>query len=158
MLIKELIIINHSGIAIFYQNFVGEKDIDYQSIAGFFSALNTFANHSINDKINSIVMGKEICYFVMKDDLYFIFRCAKKDFSEKQLKQKAEKVVNKFLQEYGDLLKDFKGNIACFNSFSEKLSDILEINTANLKPSSEILSNLIGLNKTINYKKVLDSL
>ncbi|MHA1268453.1 MAG: hypothetical protein ACTSPY_01580 [Candidatus Helarchaeota archaeon] len=158
MNIRELIIVNDAGIAIFYQNFASDNNIDYQSIAVFFTALNTFANYSINDKINSIVLGKKIYYFVRKDNLNFIFRCDKKDFSENVLKSKAEKVVVEFYNKFCDVLKEFDGNISCFNSFSDKLSEILGISNKNTKPSSEILSNLIGFNKKVNYKKVLDSL
>lgn len=159
-MINELIIVNESGLALFYQNFIGKSPKDYQQIAAFFTALNTFAKSGgMNDEISLIAMENNIFRIFKKDNLNFIFNCRKKELNQKILNQLIIKIANEFIGRYKEKIDKFNGEIAVFDPFTEDIDKICDIKTKKSKKSSEILKNFLGLeDKKIDYKKVLDSL
>jgi len=157
-MIKELIIVNMAGIALFYQNFE-KKDVEnYQSIAAFFTALNSFAKESVKDDLNMIQMGTDIFYFYSDQNLNCIIKCALKTVDEKRINELAKRIINQFKNKFSDEIENFEGAITIFDTFTEDLDDICQVKIKTKEKSSKILQNFLGLDKQIDYKKVLDGL
>ncbi|MBD3227040.1 MAG: hypothetical protein GF329_02545 [Candidatus Lokiarchaeota archaeon] len=159
-MINELIIVNESGLALFYQNLLGKIPKEYQQIAAFFTALNTFASAgAVNDEVKMISTEKSIFKIIKRDEFSFIFSCSKRKIDESKLNTTIRRIVEEFLNEFNKEINRFNGDISIFDSFSENIEKICNIKTKKPKKSSEILKNFLGINdKKIDYKKVLNSL
>ena len=154
---KELIIVNNAGIGLFYQQF-DRKIEDHQSIAALFSALKTYAQMTVGDELTCIVLGESTINIYNRDELNSIFRYNKNETTENRINLLAETIIDSFFNKYRNEITRFKGVIKCFDSFSDDLGEICQIKPKTTKKSSEILNDFLGLNKKIDYKKVLNSL
>ncbi|GAI19648.1 unnamed protein product [marine sediment metagenome] len=126
-MIQELMIINQAGIALFYHSFIiNEKIDDEQSIAGYFDVICRFTKQSFKESLKTLELDSFIFFFYThKSNYHLVLKCKKKLFDKKILESVSEKIIDKFIEKYKEVLQDFNGEISHFTSFSEDIVKIL---------------------------------
>ncbi|KKN00433.1 hypothetical protein LCGC14_1137840 [marine sediment metagenome] len=126
-MIQELMIINQAGLALFYHNFKNNDRInDEQSLASYFDIICRFTKRNFKESLRTLTLDSVIFFFYTHKSLYhLVLKCDKKKFDKKVLETLSESIINKFLEEYKDVLEDFNGEISLFKSFSEEIRKLL---------------------------------
>ena len=126
-MIQELMIINQAGLALFYHNFKNNDRInDEQSLASYFDIICRFTKRNFKESLRTLTLDSVIFFFYTHKSLYhLVLKCDKKKFNKKVLETLSESIINKFLEEYKDILEDFSGEISLFKSFSEEIRKLL---------------------------------
>jgi len=156
-MINEFLVVDRSGIALFYFDAEGNGK-EHQRLASFFTALDIFVKEGFKDSIKMIKLVNKIYYLYPKDNLIFIASILKTNFKEKLVEEFMSKVSEKFLKKFTSNITQFKKDISIFDSFIYDLQELIGKKIKIKKKSSEILKDFLGINKKINYKKVLDAL
>ena len=135
-MIQELMIINTNGIALFYFNFFSKvkPDLeDHQLIASFLDQIDRITQFELKRNLHKIEYGDLIFFFFghPNSDLRIIFKCdASKLYStqlmERSLQLIARNLLSKFIKRYSNELKNFKGEISLFKSFTENIDEIFK--------------------------------
>jgi hypothetical protein len=127
-MILELMIINEAGIAIFYHNFIDEDTIDdEQSLASYFDIICRFTKNSFKESLRTIILDSFIFYFYTnKSRFHLVLKCDNRNFDKKLLESVSEMIIQKFINQYKEILEDFNGDISYFRPFSENLETILK--------------------------------
>ncbi len=126
-MIQELMIINQAGLALFYHNFKNNDRInDEQSLASYFDIICRFTKRNFKESLRTLTLDSVIFFFYTHKSLYhLVLKFDKKKFDKKVLETLSESIINKFLEEYKDVLEDFNGEISLFKSFSEEIRKLL---------------------------------
>ncbi len=127
-MILELMIINEAGIAIFYHNFIDEETIDdEQSLASYFDIICRFTKNSFKESLRTIILDSFIFYFYThKSRFHLVLKCDNRNFDKKLLESVSKIIIQKFINQYKEILEDFNGDISYFRPFSENLETILK--------------------------------
>ncbi|MFX1390505.1 MAG: hypothetical protein ACFE9Z_10610 [Promethearchaeota archaeon] len=127
-MIQELMIINEAGIALFYHNFIDEEQMsDEQSLASYFDIICRFTKQSFKESLRTIILDSFIFFFFThKSHFHLVLKCENRDFDKEILEQVSETIISSFLNQYKEILDDFKGEISYFKPFSKKLNEILK--------------------------------
>lgn len=127
-MIKELMIIDRAGIALFYHNFINnEKLDDEQSLASYFDIICRFTKNSFKESLRTLVLDSFLFFFYThKMNYHLVLKCENKNFDKKKLEKISELIIHSFLTQYKDILDDFNGDISHFRSFSKKLIEIIK--------------------------------
>ncbi|MHA1340609.1 MAG: hypothetical protein ACTSRZ_17915 [Promethearchaeota archaeon] len=118
-----------TSVCIFEYNLVQYK-YDADLIGGFISAIFSFGNELVKDQIQSIQF-KEFTLSVKLIDKIFLIVSFKNSAPIKRINQFINKISNKFIEDFGDALKNFCGNIEVFSEFLQYLDKILNSNHIN---------------------------
>lgn len=126
-MIQELMIINQAGLALFYHNFKNNDRINNeQSLASYFDIICRFTKRNFKESLRTLTLDSVIFFFYTHKSLYhLVLKFDKKKFDKKVLETLSESIINKFLEEYKDVLEDFNGEISLFKSFSEEIRKLL---------------------------------
>jgi len=133
-LIQEIIILNDTGVPIFFHSFSGSsnKDGDYHVIASYFDQICRFTKYGFKESLNTLKMNKSVFYFYThpKSHFHLIFKCESK-VDNKKLKKKlidniAVRVFDKFLVKFKKELVNFNGNFSQFKSFSLDIDEMVK--------------------------------
>jgi hypothetical protein len=127
-MIQELMIINKAGIALFYYDFSGNNIFkDQQSLASYFDLICRFTKNQFKESLKTISLDNSIFFFFThKSRLHIIFKCDNKKFDSKLLESLANKIIDNFITNYRNDLKDFNGEISNFHSFSHVLEKVID--------------------------------
>ena len=141
-MIKELMIINQAGIALFYHNFINnEKSDDEQSLASYFDIICRFTKHSFKESLRTLELDSHIFFFYThKSNYHLVLKCENKEFKKDILENISEMIIDKFLQKYKDVLQDFNGEISSFKTFSKNIIKILNSQLKDFKKAPFIES------------------
>ncbi|MFW9784935.1 MAG: hypothetical protein ACFFFB_21825 [Candidatus Heimdallarchaeota archaeon] len=134
-MIQELMVINNAGIALFYHNFINnEKKDDHQSLASYFDIICRFTKHSFKESLRMLTLDSFIFYFYTHiSNYYLVLKCDNKRLNKDLLENIAETIIDNFLNEYEELLKDFNGEISSFNSFSQIVEHIVSLKLGDIQ-------------------------
>jgi len=126
-MIKELMIIDQAGIALFYHNFINDDKLeDEQSLAGYFDIICRFTKMSFKESLRTLVLDSFLFFFYThKSNYHLVLKCENKDFDIKVLEEIAEKIISRFITQYQETLDDFNGEISHFKTFSKQIIQIL---------------------------------
>ncbi len=126
-MIKELMIIDHAGIALFYHNFINnEKLDDEQSLASYFDIICRFTKNSFKESLRTLVLDSFLFFFYThKSNYHLVLKCENIDFDKKILEKISETIIKSFLNQYKDILDNFNGEVSHFRSFSKEIIKIL---------------------------------
>jgi len=128
--INEIWIININGITLF--NLSKEDRIDPQLFGGFISAIENFIKSLGYKEINSIILGEsKIMFYHGEQGLIFISRSGKK-VKEKLIINGLKLVEQKFLAQYKEVLRTWKGDQDSFTKFGDIIKEIFEDNPEKL--------------------------
>lgn len=130
-MIRELMIINQSGIALFYHNFINNERLDdEQSLASYFDIICRFTKRNFKESLKTLTLDSFIFFFYTHSSRYhLVLKCTNKNIDKNLLESISERILEEFLKKYKDALKDFNGEVSIFQSFSELLSNILDLKT-----------------------------
>ncbi|MFX0105103.1 MAG: hypothetical protein ACFE75_06405 [Candidatus Hodarchaeota archaeon] len=127
-MIQELMIINQSGIALFYHNFInGDNLKDEQSLASYFDIICRFTKREFKENLKMLTLDSFIFFFYThRSGFHLVLKCDNKEINKKQLENFSETMIDNFLVRYRAILKDFNGEISQFHSFSKDIMELLE--------------------------------
>ena len=135
-MIRELMIINAHGIALYYFNFFTKikRDIeDHQLIASFLDQIDRVTQLEFKESLHKIEYGDLIFFFFShpNPDLRIVFKCENSDLYNTQLMERslsliAKRLFSKFITRYRKELENFKGEISLFKSFEETIDEIFK--------------------------------
>ena len=130
-MIREIMIINQSGIALFYHNFINNERLeDEQSLASYFDIICRFTKQNFKESLKTLTLDSFIFFFYTHSSRYhLVLKCTNKDIDKDLLESISARIIEEFLEKYSEVLKDFNGEISTFQSFSELLSNILSLRT-----------------------------
>ena len=130
-MIREIMIINQSGIALFYHNFIkSERLEEEQSLASYFDIICRFTKRNFKESLKTLTLDSYIFFFYTHSSRYhLVLKCVNKDIDKDLLESISEKILEEFLEKYRDDLISFNGEISIFQSFSEILLNILDLKT-----------------------------
>ena len=119
----------NSGICIFEENYRDwSTDLSTDLISSFLTALLSFANEAFTDAIQFIQFANHKIIFEFHEHVLFVIAVSDPNISEDQIKITIDKVANKFIKRFHEILKngELKGNIKQFNDFSKDLKEIVK--------------------------------
>ena len=125
-MIKELMIINQAGLALFYHNFKDEdKAGDEQSLASYFDIICRFTKRNFKESLRILILDSFIFFFYTHKSLFhLVLKCKNGNYDKKALELISESILEKFLEKYSEILEDFNGEISQFKSFTAELTEI----------------------------------
>ena len=157
-MIREIFIINQSGIGIFYQNFEKEAQYDEDLMSSYLSAIQALAVESTKDRIQAIISGSSRYSFVPGENFLMVIKTVK-DMRDKGLLVKLNTMKSIFFQIYEEELKRKDANLEKYNGFENIIREIFNIDFKTKRKSSDLITNLLGLPlKKKHLKKLIDSL
>ncbi len=120
-------IINQAGIALFYHNFANNDRLeDEQTLASYFDIICKFTKREFKESLKFLTLDSSIFFFYNhKSQYHLVLKCDNEDIDKKQLEKFSETILENFLKNYEDILKDFNGEISHFKSFSKEIMNIL---------------------------------
>ena len=130
-MIREIMIIDQSGIALFYQNFINNERLeDEQSLASYFDIICRFTKQNFKESLKTLTLDSYIFFFYTHSSRYhLVLKCNNRVIDNDLLESISERIIEEFLERYNEVLKDFNGEISVFQSFTEVLSNILDLRT-----------------------------
>ena len=126
-MIQEIMIINQAGIAIFYHNFTKDHNTeDKQTLAGYFDIICRFTKQNFSESLRMLTLDSYLFFFYThKSNYHLVIKCENKTFNKKILEDLSEDIIEIFLENYKEVLKDFNGEISLFSSFSDIIERII---------------------------------
>ena len=126
-MIQELMIIDQAGIALFYHNFKNNERLeDEQTLASYFDIICRFTKREFKESLKSITLDNSIFFFYTHGSrFHLVLKCDNKEIDKLLLERFSETLIENFLKNYKDVLKDFNGEISHFKSFSKEIMNIL---------------------------------
>lgn len=126
-MIQELMIINKAGTALFYHNFVNVNLIDdHQSLASYFDIICRFTKNSFKESLRMLTLDSFIFFFyTVRSNYHLVLKCGNKKIKKELLEDIAESILDTFLTQFKNILKDFDGEISHFKSFSETVENLI---------------------------------
>ena len=119
------IIKKENSICIFHKSFSEEK-LDQDLFSGFLSGMYSFSEEVTKTGGLEIMELKDMrLLYGLFSDLIFIFAVTK-DEDVDYLRKKIADISKEFIEKYGELLEDWKGDVSIFEPFERDLSLILE--------------------------------
>lgn len=134
-MIQELMIIDQAGIALFYHNFVKQDRLeDEQTLASYFDIICKFTKREFKESLKLLTLDSFIFFFYThKSQYHLVLKCDNKEIDKEQLEKFSETIIDNFLENYKDVLRDFNGEISHFKSFSKDIVNILASKFENFK-------------------------
>ncbi|MFX1392352.1 MAG: ADP-ribosylation factor-like protein [Promethearchaeota archaeon] len=114
------------GKSLIFRNY-GETEIDRDLLAGFLSAFSGFMKEISRSDIKSSSTEDFKYYYTVINSLMIVV-CADPEDEDVQINSKINKIKSKFLEKYGDILKDesnWDGNRTIFYQFERDLDNII---------------------------------
>lgn len=121
--IQDLWILSDSGIVLFSRVF--NPKVNEQLFGALMSALNTFATELTSGGLTSFELSA-IRFTIMKNSRYMFVCNSSKKNKEKHVIDELRRISERFLENFGDLLDDWDGEISVFEGFEEHIEDSLE--------------------------------
>ena len=147
-----------NGIGIFYQNFESKSQEDPQLMAGFFNAIQCFAQEFVKERLDVIVSGEHQFYFVKRQEFTIIVKVVK-NFNLNKIRDKIDSLGKMFYERFEEKILRVGTDPTAFNGFEKTVRDVFKINIKTTHKSSELLEDFLGISsKKINFKKVINSL
>lgn len=156
--IKEIYILNGSGIGVFYQNYEDQVQKDLQLIAPFFSAIQSFAQECTKDNLKALIMGENKYSFINHETFSIVIK-TDKSLDLKNIQKKIDNLSRTFFTQYGKELMKSNQDLDNYNNFEIVVREMFEVKIRPTFKSSELVKDFLGLSdRNVNFKKVINSL
>jgi hypothetical protein len=120
------IYIIYDGICLFSRQY-NEKYIKKDHILStFLTAMNQVVQELTHKSLERLILEDDIFSFSVIDDILFVY--THNDIKDSDLEKISRNVSTKFLDLYGNELKNWNGEISIFNNFKEEADKIIEMN------------------------------
>ena len=121
--LQDIWILSDSGVTLFSRVF--DEKINAQLFGGFMSALDSFAHTFSDTGIESFELSNKRFSFLKRNNILFIANSEKK-YKEKKVHKELDIIIERFIQLYGDKLKNWHGDIDIFHGFKKEIKESLE--------------------------------
>ena len=127
----EIWCLNNFGIPLFYQKAFKEKVVkekdsysvdDAQLISGLFSAVQVMAESTFDDDITAIELKHSKLLFNKGEKITVVIKVSNSE-NQENARIALDKVSNRFILEFSDILDDFMGNILVFDKFKDSIKE-----------------------------------
>ncbi len=119
-MIHNVYIMRKSGECLISRKY-GSLEADDDLVTGFLSAILNFGEQIDGERVESIVMGNKKFVYTSIDDLIFIAYADKDDL----VKESLEHIGQRFMEKYGEALRDWRGDKSMFEDFMNVMDTIL---------------------------------
>ncbi|MHA2180298.1 MAG: hypothetical protein ACXAAH_02610, partial [Promethearchaeota archaeon] len=115
-MIRELMIINQAGLALFYHNFKYKDKVgDEQSLASYFDIICRFTKQNFKESLRILILDSFIFFFYThKSQYHLVLKCKNRNYNKNALESISECIIEKFLEKFSDFLENFNGEISQF--------------------------------------------
>lgn len=120
--LRDIWILDKAGIVVFHRTF---EELDAQLFGGLMSALNSFSKNLSEEGLTSFELSENRFAIHRRNEFLFVGNSANK-VKEKRIFEELEVIADKFFNIYGDILKEWQGDINVFSNFEEHIEDSLE--------------------------------
>ncbi|MHA1208849.1 MAG: hypothetical protein ACTSSA_05535 [Candidatus Freyarchaeota archaeon] len=129
MAIRNLYVFKSSGLLLFHKDYQSVS-VDSDLVAGFFSAIQSFAENLLQEKeteLHSMNLGKYTFIFQSDDDLEITVVIVVDDVKKDQANAKRiMDAILKIFREKKLVVKNFDGNLEEFEDVSQKLDEMVK--------------------------------
>ncbi len=129
MAIRNLYVFKSSGLLLFHKDYQSVS-VDSDLVAGFFSAIQSFAENLLQEKeteLHSMNLGKYTFIFQSDDDLEITVVIVVDDVKKDQANAKRiMDAILKIFREKRLVVKNFDGNLEEFEDVSQKLDEMVK--------------------------------
>ncbi|MFX1363608.1 MAG: hypothetical protein ACFFCE_09645 [Promethearchaeota archaeon] len=122
-ILQDIWIVEKSGIVIFHREF--DKAVSPQLFGAMMSALNMFSEELAEGGMSNFELQNSRFTIIKQHDLIFVAISSNK-YKQKKVNKELKKVSDKFINLYGEEIKNFKGQIGRFSNFVNEIQDFLE--------------------------------
>ncbi|MBS7287852.1 MAG: hypothetical protein KIH01_03680 [Candidatus Freyarchaeota archaeon] len=119
-MIHNIYIMRRSGECLISRRY-GSLEADDDLVTGFLSAILNFGEQIDGERVESIIMGNKKFVYTIMNDVIFIAYADKDD----PVKEDLELLGRKFIEKYGEVLRNWKGNRSVFEEFMDTMDEIL---------------------------------
>ncbi|MEM1658215.1 MAG: hypothetical protein QXK94_04190 [Candidatus Jordarchaeales archaeon] len=119
-MIHNVYIMRRSGECLVSRKY-GSLEADDDLVTGFLSAILNFSEQIDGERVESIIMGNKKFVYTIMNDVIFIAYADKED----SVKESLELLGQRFLEKYGDALKNWSGDKSIFEDFTSTMDEIL---------------------------------
>lgn len=129
MAIRNLYVFKSSGLLLFNKDYQ-KVSVDSDLVAGFFSAIQSFAETLLQEKeteLHSMKLGKYTFMFQSEDDLEITIVIVIDEVKKDQAN--AKRIMNailKIFKEKRQIVKNFEGNLEEFEDVEQKLDEMIK--------------------------------
>lgn len=127
--IRNLYVFKSSGLLLFHKDYQ-QASVDSDLVAGFFSAIQSFAETLLQEKeteLHSMNLGKYTFMFHSEDDLEITVVIIVDDVKKDQANAKRlTDAILKIFKEKRLVVKNFEGNLQVFEDVSQKLDEMIK--------------------------------
>lgn len=124
--IKYIILLEHSGICLFHENFQEKKAINEIILAGALSAIKIFMETTLKAGPKIRVISEKEDVFLIEEGKYIVGVLIVKEELE-ILKYLLKKIINQFEGFFSEILKDWQGDSDLFKPAKKLIDDTLSI-------------------------------
>ena len=119
------IYIIYDGICLFSRQY-NEKYIKKDHILStFLTAVNQVVQELTHKSLERLILEDDIFSFSIIDNILFVY--THNDLKDSDLEKISRNVSSKFLELYGNELKNWNGEISIFNNFKDEADKIIEM-------------------------------
>ncbi|MHA1578704.1 MAG: hypothetical protein ACTSUQ_03620 [Candidatus Freyarchaeota archaeon] len=128
MAIRNLYVFKSSGLLLFHKDYQSVS-VDSDLVAGFFSAIQSFAENLLQEKeteLHSMNLGKYTFIFQSEDDLEITVVIVVDDVKKDQAN--AKRIMDAILKIFSEkklVVKNFDGNLEELEDISQKLDEMV---------------------------------
>ena len=116
----------HTGICLIHRKY-GSIEFNQDLVSGFLTALKDFSVEFSKGSGELKVIDMQVFYLmlVFKEGV-LVTAAADKNDDSKITHRALSDIIDKFIAEYGDIIKDWKGDVRLFKEFNEAIDEILQ--------------------------------
>jgi len=116
----------HTGICLIHRKY-GSIEFNQDLVSGFLTALKDFSVEFSKGSGELKVIDMQVFYLmlVFKEGVLVTAAADKNDDSKINHRALSD-IIDKFIAEYGDIIKDWKGDVRLFKEFNEAIDEILQ--------------------------------
>ena len=120
----QAIFVIHKGVCLFSRQY-GKSYQESQLLSAFLTAINQLALEISNKNLKKLVLDEETFSFSMVNNILFVY--AHDDMKNSELIKISNEFSSKFLECYSSEIKDWEGEVSCFEEFIDQADDIVSM-------------------------------
>ncbi len=120
----QAIFVIYKGVCLFSRQY-GKSYQQSQLLSAFLTAINQLALEISHKNLKKLVLDEEIFSFSMVNNILFVY--AHDDIKDSELIKISNEFSSKFLERFSSEIKNWEGEISCFEEFKQQADDIVSM-------------------------------
>ena len=120
----QAIFVIYKGVCLFSRQY-GKIYQETQLLSAFLTAINQLAIEISHKNLKKLVLDEEIFSFSMVNNILFVY--AHDDIKDSELIKISNEFSSKFLESFSSEIKNWEGEISCFEEFQHQADDIVSM-------------------------------